>query len=140
MTSPFNPAALIELRGSAQLTQAELAERIGVAVWTVGAWERGLQRPAAPRLPEIAAALGCAVEELMIDAELTPQALRHRAGLSLAQLAEKASVPFSTVAGVERGRYVPTEAAAIAAALGVTTDEFVAACVYRQELADERGR
>ena len=46
------------------MSQTELAERVGCTFQSVGMWERGETLPAADRLPEIARALGCSIDEL----------------------------------------------------------------------------
>ena len=46
------------------LSQAELAEAVGCTFQAVGMWERGETLPAADRLPEIARALRCSIDEL----------------------------------------------------------------------------
>ena len=56
-------------RKAAGLTLQELAARIGVTQQAVGMWERGETLPAADRLPDIARALGCSIDELYTDAE-----------------------------------------------------------------------
>lgn len=44
-------------RTVAGLTQQELADKIGVAVTTVAAWENGKASPTAPKIPRLAKAL-----------------------------------------------------------------------------------
>lgn len=51
-------------RKAAGLTLSELAARIGVTQQAVGMWERGETLPAADRLPDIARALECSIDEL----------------------------------------------------------------------------
>ena len=51
-------------RKAAGLTLQELAARIGVTQQAVGMWERGETLPAADRLPDIARALECSIDEL----------------------------------------------------------------------------
>lgn len=51
------------------LSQSELAELVGCTSQAVGMWERGETLPAADRLPDIARALGCSIDELYTDAE-----------------------------------------------------------------------
>ena len=53
-----------DLRKSAGLTQVQLAEKVGVAQATVAEWERGDYYPRASIIPALAAALGCAVNDL----------------------------------------------------------------------------
>ena len=46
------------------LTQAELAEMLGTAQYVITNYERGLRKPAADKLPEIANALGVHLDAL----------------------------------------------------------------------------
>lgn len=49
----------------AEITQGELAEKMGVRVLTVSRWVRGEAEPAISTLKEIAALLDCSVQELL---------------------------------------------------------------------------
>lgn len=51
-------------REAAQLSKTELAKKMGVSVPTVSRWEKGEDFPAAARLPALASALDCAIDEL----------------------------------------------------------------------------
>ena len=53
-----------KLRKSAGLTQAQLAEKVGVSQATVSEWERGDYLPGAQKLPALADALGCTISDL----------------------------------------------------------------------------
>ena len=53
------------LRISAGLTQKELADKLGVSQVSVWQWESGDNLPRADKLPAIAAALGCTVNDLL---------------------------------------------------------------------------
>lgn len=53
-----------ECRQQAQLTQAELAEKVGVATETISRLERGAAVPSLARLEEIASALALELPEL----------------------------------------------------------------------------
>ena len=53
-----------KLRKSAGLTQVQLAEKVGVTQATVSDWERGDYFPGAQKLPALADALGCTVNDL----------------------------------------------------------------------------
>ena len=54
-----------ELRKRAGITQAELAEKLGIkSASAVTMWERGDRNPKSAMLPQIAQALGCTVGEL----------------------------------------------------------------------------
>lgn len=46
------------------LTMDQLADRLGVTRQAVGAWEGGIALPSADKLPEIAAALRCSIDDL----------------------------------------------------------------------------
>lgn len=56
---------IAELRKSKQLTQRELAGRLGITDKAVSKWERGLSCPDIVLLPELAEALGITVGELL---------------------------------------------------------------------------
>ena len=57
-----------ELRKKAGLTMTQLADRTGVTHPSVVAWEQGRKLPSADKLPVIAAALGCKIDDLFADA------------------------------------------------------------------------
>lgn len=52
------------LRESAEMTQAELAERIGVSEKVVSKWECGETKPSADVLPALADTFGCTIDAL----------------------------------------------------------------------------
>lgn len=52
-------------RAEMDITQAELAERAGVNITTIGAYESGERTPGADKLFAIADALGCTPNDLM---------------------------------------------------------------------------
>lgn len=56
-----------DLRLAAGLTQSDLAAKVGVAQATVAEWERGVYSPGAQKLPALAKALGCTIDELYIS-------------------------------------------------------------------------
>ena len=56
--------ALQELRKKKGLSQAQLAESLGVIQKAVSQWETGETLPTADKLPAIADALGCTIDEL----------------------------------------------------------------------------
>jgi len=60
-------ARIVELRERAELTQAQLAEIIGVGRDVVWHWENGDSAPRASRLPDLADALGVDVDTLLRD-------------------------------------------------------------------------
>lgn len=51
-------------RKAAGLSQEELAAAVGCTYQAVGAWERGDVLPTAERLPALAEALGCSIDDL----------------------------------------------------------------------------
>lgn len=51
-------------RKNARITQADLARMIGVSQSTVAGWENGSMYPSADKLPAIAEALKCSVDDL----------------------------------------------------------------------------
>lgn len=56
--------AIKELRIKKNLTQAYLAEQLGVDKTTVSKWEIGTSSPRANMLPEIARILDCSIKDL----------------------------------------------------------------------------
>lgn len=48
-------------------TQNEVAKILGVVPSAVSKWERGLAKPRADKLVEIAKLYGCTVDELLVD-------------------------------------------------------------------------
>lgn len=55
---------LAKCRKAAQLTQAELAAILNVGQSAIAAWERGAACPNANKLPIIAEALKCSIDDL----------------------------------------------------------------------------
>lgn len=53
-----------ELREAEGITQTALASRMGVSRQAVNQWETGAVWPSAQILPDLAAALGCSIDEL----------------------------------------------------------------------------
>jgi len=51
------------------LTQQELADKLKVDQTAISQWERGEAMPRAEKLPEIAKALGCTIDELFKEEE-----------------------------------------------------------------------
>ena len=49
------------------MTQKQLAGKLGVSLSAVGMWELGLRNPPAKKLPALAAALGCSIDELFAE-------------------------------------------------------------------------
>ena len=54
-------------RKAAGLTQEDLAAAMGCTRQAVVAWERGDVLPTADRLPQLAKALGCSIDDLYKD-------------------------------------------------------------------------
>lgn len=54
-------------RKGANFTQQELADKLGVTHGAVAAWELGRVMPSSNKLPEIARALNCSIDELYAD-------------------------------------------------------------------------
>ena len=53
-----------ERRKKLKMTQAELAEKLGVRQSTISQWESGISVPRADKLPQLARLLGCSIDEL----------------------------------------------------------------------------
>lgn len=53
-----------ELRAIKKMSQTELADKACVTQQAVAKWEAGDALPLASKLPDIAAALGCTIDEL----------------------------------------------------------------------------
>lgn len=56
---------LRQLREDAVLTQAELAEQVGVSVTAISHWETGNKRPRASNIRKLASALGVTPREIL---------------------------------------------------------------------------
>lgn len=52
------------LREKMNMTQTELAEKVGIKRSTVAMWETGGNMPTAAKLPAIAKALNCTIDDL----------------------------------------------------------------------------
>ena len=55
-----------ELRRSANLTQTQLADEMGVAQNCVSGWETEVALPRTRQLPDLARVLGCSIDDLFI--------------------------------------------------------------------------
>lgn len=55
---------ICDARKKAGLTQTELAAKIGVSQASVAMWECGSKYPSSDKLPAIAVALGCSIDDL----------------------------------------------------------------------------
>lgn len=53
-----------KFRTNKKLSQAELAQKVGVDRTAVVKWETGKASPASDKLPKLAKLLGCTIEEL----------------------------------------------------------------------------
>ena len=62
---------LQKLRELAVLTQAELAEKVGVSVTTISHWETGSKRPRASNIRKLAQALDVSPREILTAIEET---------------------------------------------------------------------
>lgn len=56
-------------REALNITQKQLADRLGVERSTVAKWEAGAAFPAAAKLPKLAEVLGCSVADLFTKAQ-----------------------------------------------------------------------
>lgn len=56
--------AIKKLRLAAKLSQVSLAEKSGVTQGALSQWERGESLPTSDKLPEIAKALNCTIDDL----------------------------------------------------------------------------
>ena len=56
-------------RRAAGMTLEELAAAVGCTLQAVSCWERGQTLPTADRLPQLARALGCTIDELYTEPE-----------------------------------------------------------------------
>ena len=52
------------LRKKANISQEEIAKRLNVTQGAISQWEKGITRPTADKLPELAKILGCTIDEL----------------------------------------------------------------------------
>ena len=59
-------------RKAAKLTLEALGEAVGCTGAAVGSWERGEALPSADKLPGIARALGCSIDDLFRPADKIP--------------------------------------------------------------------
>lgn len=100
-------------RISANMTQAELAEKLGVAYQNIGQLESGKRKPKLETIQKIADALGVSVSYLSgieNDTSLTSYLIkdaRERAGMTTEDLAQKSGIPVSLLEDYERGAKKP---------------------------------
>lgn len=57
--------AIERFRKKANISQVELAKKLGVTQGAISQWEKGIAVPQANKLPEIAKILNCSVDELV---------------------------------------------------------------------------
>ncbi len=69
MVMPKKLEGLAPRRRLAGLTQAQLAEELGIERPTLACWETGVNWPSARMLPQIADLLLCSIDELYVDPE-----------------------------------------------------------------------
>ena len=136
------------------LTQAAVAERLGVAQATYAAWETGRARPTARHVDDVAELLGLARETVLalcstpfvVDYHDWPPlgrligARRQALGLTRGGLADAVGVAPGTIASWELGYRTPAAAqvAALAQALETSFDHLTAA-LPRRRAASARG-
>ena len=65
---------IAERRRAAGMTQEDLSARLGVARSALALWETGARTPGTERLPALAEALGCGIDELFRPPELRESA------------------------------------------------------------------
>lgn len=136
----FDPSGFRAAYEGRGLTQAEVAEAIGVTVGTVGRWVRGKGAPSPRLFAALVEQLGLPRSEML--APLAPNAdlaaLRTRAGLRQEDVAERLGVQASDVSEMElgAGRMRDEWAVTLIALYGVPLDRLVRA----GEVADERWR
>lgn len=59
--------SLKEYRLKAMLTQAQLAEKLGVGTTTIGMWETGARKPNIIMLKKLAQIFNCTTDDLLKD-------------------------------------------------------------------------
>ena len=100
-------------RISANMTQAELAEKLGVSYQNIGQLESGKRKPKLETIQKIADALGVSVAYLSgieNDTSLTSYLIkdaRDLAGMTTEDLAQKSGIPVSLLEDYERGAKKP---------------------------------
>lgn len=116
----FDSSALCELRLRRGLTQAELAEKIGMRQSNICGLERGRQRPSVQTAHALAAALGVSPDALFTEPPANVLIrLRLYAGLTQREAAGLVGLPVSSYAELEQPNIpVPADIATqLAAAL-----------------------
>ena len=92
MTKRTKLEGLQPRRKRAGLTQAEVAEALGIERATVGMWETGTSWPSARVLPDLAGLLCCSIDELYEPPEETGRTDCHTSAAALASL-ERRTLP-----------------------------------------------
>lgn len=130
-TAQLDLGALRVARRSAGLTQAELAQRVGVERSRISVWERGRAGVHARHLRALAVALQVPPSVLLApDSEAGAlRTMRLAAGLSIAELAARSGVSGTTLqrwevgsVGARAAKAADQAVPALAAALGVSED------------------
>jgi transcriptional regulator with XRE-family HTH domain len=68
---------LQKLREMAVLTQAEVAEQVGVSATTISHWETGSKRPRASNIRKLATVLGVTPQEILTALQEAPGTQEH---------------------------------------------------------------
>lgn len=127
----FSPAGLRTHRTRARLTLEDLADRAGVSVQALSAWERAVNSPGVKPLGAVAAALRISVSNLVPvpDGRLELDHLRVRAVLTQDEVAIALGVSATVVAKMERGRTPvnPVRAEELAQLYGTQVEDIAAA-------------
>lgn len=133
----FSPDVLVDLRRSAGLSQAALAQAVGVSKGSVRGWESGLKIPQADVLGRLAAVFSNALSSTVTVADFVdiPETGRTLAdwrvlrALTQVEAARRSGLSASHYGGLERGETALSAhtASLVAQALGLTTDEVRAA-------------
>lgn len=133
----FSPDVLIDLRRSAGLSQAALAQSVGVSAGSVRGWESGRKIPQADVLGRLAAVFSEALSSAVTVADFVdiPETGRTLAdwrvlrALTQVEAARRSGLSPSHYGALERGENALSEhtASRVAHALGLTTGEVLAA-------------
>jgi len=124
----FNPDLLREARLAAGYSQAELADRVGVSLGTVKAWESGRRAPKPATQRQVADALGLGFDDLEVaDGAEDLRRLRQARGLTRAQAAQLLGLEPFTLQRVEEGLELPPDPRKMARVYGVSRMELAAA-------------
>lgn len=99
----FDPTELKQRRNALGLTQATVAKRVGVSLWTLRQWEYGNHTPRTEPLWQLSVALECDIGDLLKD-PVTLADYRAQFGLTQAHLAQQLGVSRSTVSWWEMGK------------------------------------